>query len=32
MLLNSYHHLHPLLKAKSSFVHKIDEDNNLDIF
>ncbi len=32
MLLKSYHHLHPLPKAKSYFVYKNDEDNNLDIF
>jgi hypothetical protein len=24
--------LHPLLKTKSSFVNKFDEDSNLDIF
>ncbi len=32
MLLKSYHHLHPLLKAKSYFVYKNDENKNLDIF
>jgi hypothetical protein len=32
MLLKSYHHLHLLSKVESSFVHKIDEDGNLDIF
>jgi len=32
MFLKCYHHLHPLLKTKSSFVNKFDEDNNLDIF
>jgi hypothetical protein len=32
MLLKSYHHLHPLSEVESSFVHKIDEDGNLDIF
>ncbi len=32
MLLKCYHHLHPLLKTKSSFVNKFDEDSNLDIF
>jgi hypothetical protein len=28
MLLKSYHNLHPLLHAKCSFVHKIDEDSH----
>jgi hypothetical protein len=32
MFLKSYHHLHPLFEVESSFVHKIDEDGNLDIF
>jgi hypothetical protein len=32
MLLKCYHHLHPLLKTKSYFVNKFDEDSNLDIF
>jgi hypothetical protein len=32
MFLKFYHHLHPLFEVKSSFVHIIDEDNNLDIF
>ncbi len=32
MLLKSSHHLHPLSEVESSFVHKIDEDGNLDIF
>jgi hypothetical protein len=31
MFLKSYHHLHPLPKAKSYFVYKNDEYNNLDI-
>ncbi len=32
MLLKSYHHLHPLFKVESPFVHSIDEDNNFNIF
>ncbi len=32
MLLKFYHHLHPLSRAKSSLVCKIDENMNLDIF
>jgi len=32
MLLKSYHHLHPLFKVESSFVHKIYEDISLNIF
>jgi hypothetical protein len=32
MLLKSYNHLHPLFEAKSFFVYKSDEDNNLNIF
>jgi hypothetical protein len=32
MFLKSYHHLHLLYRVESSFVHKIDEDNSLDIF
>jgi hypothetical protein len=32
MLLKSYHHLHPLLETKSSFVNIYDENNRLDIF
>ncbi len=31
MFLKFYHHLHPLSKVKSSFVYKIDKDNNLEI-
>jgi len=32
MFSKFYHHLHPLIEVKSSFVYRIDEDNNLDIF
>ncbi len=32
MLLKSYHHLHPVPKAKSYFVYENDEDSKLDIF
>jgi hypothetical protein len=32
MLLKLYHHLHPLFEVESSYVYKIDEYNNLDIF
>jgi hypothetical protein len=32
MFLKFYYHLHPLSRDKSSFVYKIDEDNNLEIF
>jgi hypothetical protein len=32
MLLKSYHHLHPLFKVESSYVHKIYEDISLNIF
>jgi hypothetical protein len=32
MFLKSYNHLHPLFEAKSFFVYKSDEDNNLNIF
>jgi hypothetical protein len=30
--LKSYHHLYPLFEVERLLVHKIDEDNNLDIF
>jgi hypothetical protein len=32
MLLKSYHHLYALFEVESSFVHRIDEDGDLDIF
>jgi hypothetical protein len=32
MLLKSSEHLHPLLKVKSDFVNKNDENCNLDFF
>jgi len=32
LLLRSYHHLHPIAQAKSSFVENIPEDSSLDIF
>ncbi len=32
MLLKSYHHLHPLFKVQSPFVHRIDEVNNFKFF
>jgi hypothetical protein len=32
MFLKSYHHLRLLYKIESSFVHKIDEGNSLNIF
>jgi hypothetical protein len=32
MLLKLYRHLHPLFEVESSYVYKIDEYNNLDIF
>jgi hypothetical protein len=32
MFLKFYHHLHTLFEVKNSFVYRIDEDNNLDIF
>jgi hypothetical protein len=32
MVLKFYHHLHPLFEVESSYVYKIDEYNNLDIF
>ncbi len=32
MLLKFYHHLNPLFEVESSYVYKIDEYNNLDIF
>ncbi len=32
MLLKSYRYLHPLFEVESLFVHKINEDNSLDIF
>ncbi len=32
MFLKSYHHLYALFEVESSFVHKIDEDGDLNIF
>jgi hypothetical protein len=32
MFLKSYHHLRFLYRIESSFVHKIDEGNSLNIF
>lgn len=32
MLLKFYHHLNPLFEVETSYVYKIDEYNNLDIF
>ncbi len=32
MLLESYHHLHPLFEVERPFVHRIDEVDNFNIF